>query len=338
MKNFISTLTLILALTVSAFAQQSSISPISDRGAAVENSELTEKEKQQRVARAKLNVEARAQAARALNLTPDEIDGFTPFYMDYARAKDALVMRRNNRIKRYKKEMMEDDSEEDEREETADFIEDLWEHDIRMLELKKDYFDLLEDIIPYEKALQFFTMEDMINSRAKRKVIMDMLPTMKLYVPVTLSYQREIDDFNNWKKVNIDGKVGVDHNFTYNGLSKLMNAAEQMAMSEGINVPNFSQKKQMVMDKAGKMKENWKSMTHADLAKSAFTETANVLTTIASDSRFANRSKWTSKLMSTANSINVDRKLTDQASTVYTFFDTAEKIVNDLVSQANNAK
>lgn len=48
--------------------------------------------------------------------------------------------------------------------------------------------------------------------------------------------------------------------------------------------------------------------------------------------------KWLSKLNTTAKMIDPKQKLTDQASTVYTFFNTAEAIVNDLVDQANASK
>ena len=76
-------------------------------------------------------------------------------------------------------------------------------------------------------------------------------------------------------------------------------------------------------------------MKHAGYARDAFVATSDLLKDIAQDSRFIVRTEWFNKLERQAKNIEANRKLTNQAVTVRMFFDVAEKIVNDLVDQAN---
>lgn len=334
MKKFITTLALAAAISVPAIAQQTTTMKAADRGSNIEATT----EDYNKIIDSKLYVESRAQAIRALMLDEKQIEDFTPIFQDYTRRKAALEERRMKLVKEYEDEMAEDDTAKDEMNETGDFIENYWEIDIAYMELKKDMFDRFEDVITPTKALDFFAMEDMINSRANRKLMTEMLPTYGVLVPVPVSYEWELNDYRNWNSINIDGKVGLDHNFTYNGLSKLLSVAEKMASAEGISVNNFAERKQMIMQKAEMMKTNWKSLNHADYAREAFTMTSDLMKEISMDSRFTANKMELSELNTVAESIRPSVKLTDQATNVYRFFNTAENIVNGLVNQANNIK
>ena len=334
MTKFFQSLLLVTALSLPSFAQQTTIKSAADRGSNIE----TSKEDMKRVADAKLYVGTRAQAINYLGLNEEETTGFSPLYEGYVRLKKDIEKRRARLIAEYKDEMAEDDTAKDEENETADFIENYMEIDIAQMELKKDMFDRFEDVIGAQRALDFFAMEDMFAARAKRKMILEALPTMRIYVPVTFTYDEPMADFSNWKRVNINGRVDISHDFTYTGLEKLLGAVEAMAKTEGINVANFEGTKNQIMMKAEKLKENWKSLKHADLAREAFTMTASLLSEVANDSRFEQRDAWFSKLNTTAKSIKPEQKLTAQADTVYKFFDTAEMIVNDLVNQTSKMK
>lgn len=334
MKKFITTLALAAAISVPAFAQQTTTKKVVDRGSNIEATA----EDYGNIIDSRIYVDTRAQAIRTLGLGEKQMELFTPIYLDYTRAKEALEERRMDLVREYREEMAEDDTISDEENETADFIENYWELDIDYMEMKKDFFDRFEDAITSRKALDFFAMEDMFNARANRKLVMELLPTYKILVPVSISYQDELDDYRNWNSVNIEGKVGLDHNYTYNGLTKLLTVAEKMAITEGVSINDFAERKQMIMDKAEMMKKDWKSLNHADLAREAFTMTADLLKDVATDSRFTADEADISKLRTVAESVKPAVKLTDQASTVYRFFDVSEDIVNGLVKQANNMK
>lgn len=334
MTKLFSTLALMLALTFTLGAQDTpTMYPFTDR-----SSEPTEEE-MQRLVKNKVFINHRAAAIDFLSLSEKEIQDFDPLFKEYISYANKLQARRADLIAEFRDEMSEDNSPKSIENETADFIEDFWEVDIKQMELKKDYFDKLEDRIGSRKALQLFAYEDMLMNRARRKLVMDMLPDMPsvlMLVPTgSVSYQSEIDDYRNWTKVNIDGKVSLGHEFTRTGLEKLLNAAEAMTKAEGITVANFAGKKKMIMDDAAKLQKNWRSLTHADLAKDAFQATTDIFAEITKDSRFSGFDQHISSLRKQANSINDDVKLTDQANKVYGFFDTAEKIVNRLVAQAN---
>lgn len=281
-------------------------------------------------------IELRALAGNALDLSGEELEGFSPIFMDYMKYKNSLVERRSDLVQDYKEEMREDDRPEDEANETGGFIENYLEVDIADLELQKDYFDKFEDVIGYEKALRFFELEKMFQDRVNRTVIMRDLPELYMLEAVPVySYNYEVDQFRNWKKINIDGLVTISHDFTSEGLEKLLNAAEVMIDAESISVDNFTGRKAMVMKKADQLQKDWRSMKHAGYARDAFVATSDLLKDIAQDSRFIVRTEWFNKLERQAKNIEANRKLTNQAVTVRMFFDVAEKIVNDLVDQAN---
>ncbi|OAV44491.1 hypothetical protein [Lewinella sp. 4G2] len=340
MKKFISTLALTAVLAAPSFAQVERVNPMSDRSADVTSysDDRNYSEDYAKMIRSQYEVDMRSLTSKALGLSSEEITGFTPLLMSYMDAKKALNVERNELVDEYGEEMAEDDTVKDENEETADFIENYMEVDIREMELKKDYFDKLEDVIGYDKALTFFDIEKMYSDRIQRMALVKTIPTQPvLYVlePVTYSYETQVNDYNNWNKIYINGEVGLDHNYTYNGLQKLLTAAEAMVAAEGINVVNFDSRKAMIMEKAGQMKENWRSLSHADLARQAFTETASILKDIANDGRFSVSDTWTNKLVNNAKAINPSVKLTDQGDEVNAFFSSAQYIVNDLVDQAN---
>ena len=343
MKQIILTFALLLSLATITTAQQENIRPIGNTSSSLTASTLDSRpdadENYQRMLKNLYKVELRAVAINALGLTDKkEIADFTRVYMNYMDEKNMLVQRRKRLVQRYVDEMAEDDSARDEENETADFIENFLELNIDEMELQKDYFDVLEDEIGSTRALQFFAMEDMYAQRARRSMIMKMLPDMVILTPVHSNYEKEMADYNRFNRIRIDGEVSYDHDYVYNGLSTLWNAAEKMANSEGVMIPNFRQKKQQVMMKADQMKKNWRSLNHADLAREAFQMTASALGELARDSRFQVSESWLTKLSNQANAIRPQVKLTDQGAKVNAFFDTAEYVFNQLVEQANKVK
>lgn len=338
MKKLLSAIALTIALAAPTFAQTERVNPVVNRANDVSNYTNSFSEEYQKVIRAQYEINFRGLAIEALNLNEEEAIKFTPIFFSYMEGKQALNEDREDLVSEYQREMSEDNSPESAENETADFIENYWESDIDEMELKKDYFDRLEDEIGTERALKFFDLENMYSNRLKRISLLESLPMQPvLYVlePISYSYKMEMDDYNNWNKIYIDGQVALDHEFTYDGLTKLLTAAEAMASAEGISVNNLSNRKAMIMNKAEQLKVNWRSLKHANLAREAFTETASILQEIAHDDRFKTSSAWIDKLDNAAKSIKPNVKLTDQGTAVNDFFDTAQYIINNLVDQAN---
>lgn len=338
MKKILSAIALTAALSAPTFAQTERVNPVMNRANDVSSYTTNFSDEYQQIIRAQYEINFRGLAIEALNLNSEETTKFTPIFLSYMERKQALNEARENLVTEFKDEMSEDNSPESTENETADFIENYWESDIDEMELKKDYFDRLEDEIGTARALKFFDLENMYANRLQRITLLETLPMQPvLYVlePISFSYKTEMDDYNNWNKIYIDGQVALDHEFTYNGLSKLLTAAEAMTTAEGISVANLSDRKAMIMNKAEKMKKDWRSLSHADLARDAFVETASVLKEIANDARFTTSNTWLNKLDDAAKSIKPNVKLTEQGPAVNNFFDTAQYIVNNLVDQAN---
>ncbi|THH34973.1 hypothetical protein [Neolewinella litorea] len=286
----------------------------------------------ERMMNTRLTIDFRKTVIEALELTEEEINDFDPIFNDYQRDKEAITARRRNLIKKYHEEMAEDDSIEDERSETGEFIEEYWELDIAAMDLKKDYFDRLEDEIGPLNALRFISLDEAFQDRVDRIRLLRSVPTLVVLEPNYVAYQRELDAFNQWKSVNIDGSVSLDHQFISDGLTKLLNAVEAMKNAEGISVGNFTATKGLILEKAAAMQRDWQSDQHADYAAEALSRTAGLFREIAAE-RFDAPQESIAKLQEIADGIRPDLMLTEQKELVYSYFDTAESILNNLVRQ-----
>ena len=269
-----------------------------------------------------------------LYLEDDEASAFTGLYNRYVQDYIEIQQKQDKLIEELAEEFSEDDNVKDKQGDLADFIENYWESQIAIEELKKDYFDKMEDVVGPMRALEFFRIQKMYESRQARGSMMR-VPVMVTLTPVQLSYQSSVDDYTNWKQINIDGKVGLDHNFTYNGLEKLLTTAEDIATTEGIRVKNFSSRKAQIMQLAQDMKTNWKDTSHANSAKKAFTMTSELLRDLNNAAGFGTANANLNQLMQHAQSLNTNTLYTEQSDTVYAFFNSAERVVNGMIGSLN---
>lgn len=296
-----------------------------------QNGDEVSAETYERMIQNAFEIDLRKLAINTLDLTEDQIIEFTPLYMDYMDEKAELMDDRLAMIEKYEAELSEKgDSEADKNEERAEFVEDYWQIDIDEMQLKNNYFDKLEDVIPYEKAIRFFDIEEAFRSRIARAELVAVMPVMVELEPIMVAYDLEKKSFNNWKTINIDGKVGLDHEFTHDGLEKLLSYAESMVTMEGINVDNFEARKNDIMKLADALTQNWTSTDHADKAKKAFEHTADLIAAIESEADVNLSDSQISDLKKAASAINSSALMTNQKEKVYTFFDHAQKVMNAL--------
>jgi hypothetical protein len=132
----------------------------------------------------KLKVEFREKVIKSMELTEDEIVGFDPIFRDYMEDRKSLVEEKYKLIEEYEDEMAEDNSAESEDEETAGFIENYWELDIKEMELQKDFFDRFEDVVSTDKAINFFLMEDDMINQMMRPTLIRVVPMIVEYGPI----------------------------------------------------------------------------------------------------------------------------------------------------------
>lgn len=130
----------------------------------------------QRYFKSKLKMDYRKATINNLELTSDEIVAFDPIFLDYMEDKSRLFDKKMRLMDRFKEEMAEDDSEKNQNEDRADFIEDYWEIEIAESELRKDYYDLLEGKISKDKAASFFLWEEAIDNRITTNSVGEFIP------------------------------------------------------------------------------------------------------------------------------------------------------------------
>ena len=167
MKNLFALIALVLAFAAPTFAQET-IYPSTNRASNVELSDEELMEGYDRILRNQFKVDMRAAAIEDLSLTKEETTKFSNFWIGYEEELARIDRKRTRLIKNYREEMAEDDSAEDKEEERADFIEDYWETNIDAMEVRKDAFDRLEDLIGTDKALRFFVMEESYANQVAR--------------------------------------------------------------------------------------------------------------------------------------------------------------------------
>lgn len=158
------------------------------------------------------NVKFREMAFEALGLTEEEIIKMDPIYKDYTSAKMDLIDRRNQLIEKYRDEMQEDDDAEEKEDETADFIENYWETQIKEMELKKDYFDRFEDVVSNEKAISFFLLEEKMQSRVEEVNLIGIVPMM---IDVREYHSPYMKDKMHDKKKKHDKKMKEDSSMNW---------------------------------------------------------------------------------------------------------------------------
>lgn len=126
----------------------------------------------------KLEMNFRLSAMDAINLTAEEINVFNPVFDNYIKAKDRLSEKKFKILEKYTEEMEDEEDADDQAEETSDMIEDYWETEIAEMELKKDYYDILENKIPFQKAIDFFLYEETVENNMKYDILVPTMPSV----------------------------------------------------------------------------------------------------------------------------------------------------------------
>lgn len=299
-----------------------------------------------------LEMEYRNSTIESLGLTSEEIEDFDPIFSDYVDAKKKMIRKKMRMFQDFQEEMDPDDSAKNIEEDKADFIEDYMEFRADEIEMRKNYFDRLEDKISVDKALQFIMMEEAEENKTQREVMVRMVPVfinfndmpsfMQDDYKTSSSYnynsnnngqaytasnpdavgqaKSAIKEFNSWVTKR-DGKMSLDHDYTYNGIEALVGVIESIDNTMNNNV-DVASKKTAIMDAAAKLKVKKYGDEHADAAKKAFTHIAKLMNSVTGSNDMT--------LMNVAKKIDKDILLLDQAAHVYNFFETANNQLKNI--------
>ncbi|RIV27216.1 hypothetical protein DYU11_02570 [Fibrisoma montanum] len=87
-----------------------------------------------------------------------------------------------------------------------------------------------------------------------------------------------VDTYVSWVSDMDNKEMGLDHEFTHNGLTNLADALAAVAdQVEGVNRSQFESKLNVMKTRADEITRNWKSGKHGDMIKDAFRASADVM-------------------------------------------------------------
>lgn len=306
----------------------------------------------ERLIRATEKIEFREYVIKSLNLTSQQIEDFDPLYRSYMHEKSSLAQRKFDLLDEYVEEMAEDDSPKNEENDTENYIEKFWKVEIAEMELKKDYFDKMADKISVDNAFGFFVLEQNAQNEVQKQIIERRYIPIYIEVekpstsvgnvtnskadekkimkqPIDKKFKADIEAFSNWVESG-SGKVGLDHQYTHDGLYSLVAAASALSDASKVDHKGFALKKERILTLADKLQENKYSDNHADYAREAFTMAASMLKTVQQKSDFSASSYAVSQVEAAAKKIDPEKLMTPQADHIYGFFQKAQMAINSM--------
>lgn len=151
-------------------------------GAQAQDYNSTE-EKYERYFESKMEMDFRKFAITSLELDSEEIIEFDPLFREYMNKRVEFAENKVELAKDYRDEMAADNSMKKKSKETTHFIEDFWAESIDELDLKRQYFTRFANAISYEKALNFFLLEDEMEYQILRQALAEINPfIMKVHM------------------------------------------------------------------------------------------------------------------------------------------------------------
>ncbi|MEM1122811.1 MAG: hypothetical protein AAGJ18_20365, partial [Bacteroidota bacterium] len=352
---------------------------------------------------AKLEMDFRLASIEEMKLTAEEIEEFNPLFDWYVDQKDRIFQDKIELMEEYVEEMKEDDDMEEKTEETSDFIEEYWEEEIQEAKLRKDFYDRLENRIPYYKAVQFFLMEETLENRVKYETLLERMPNISVFdyditgmetdksdtkestmnadsedasmnnsedadADDTSSNEKEMDTeastmetttgtngttantdtkrysninspakpfsseittFDNWVKTT-KGQMGLNHDYTSNGLKAVAAAIESTATASNATVEDWPTHKAKINEVAKMITVDPHANTHADGVAEAFTTIGKTIQSLNDQYQYSYADGQVSLVNYYANQIDPDVLLLQQKENVYGFFEAANGAIKEI--------
>jgi hypothetical protein len=133
------------------------------------------------------------------------------------------------------------------------------------------------------------------------------------------------------RESNIRGEMGLDHEFTSNGLSKLGDALNSIVDRHQADM-NINQMRNEFNQKADQIRSDPNSLRHANIISEAFTSAAAVISQL-QQKHYPNLNGQANEVKQAAQSLNPNEQTLNQQGAVKAFF---EKSSNTLEAMALN--
>lgn len=143
--------------------------------------------------------------------------------------------------------------------------------------------------------------------------------------------------FANEENAN-QAEMGLDHEYTSNGIMKLSGALNALADNAAGDV-NIEQKRQKFRENADKVQQDPQSLQHANIIRETFISASDLIASIKEKS-YAESDVDVEQLRSTAEEIDTNTPTLEQKDKVKEYFDKAgdaiEKMSNETTAGVNN--
>jgi hypothetical protein len=130
---------------------------------------------------------------------------------------------------------------------------------------------------------------------------------------------------------NDEGNMGLDHNYTSEGLMKLNAALEAMAAEASTNNVDVSGKLNMMRQAANSIEKDPMATTHANSIRDAFMASANLMEAI-QQSDFPNLGKQVQEVKQAAMEVKPDELTLNQKEAVKSYFDKAAMALDQMAN------
>lgn len=141
----------------------------------------------------------------------------------------------------------------------------------------------------------------------------------------------EVEEFYRWVQ-KPKTEVAADHQYTHDGLTKLAAALHALDGEKLIDFDGIEKSRKDIEKIADKLQKNPKSTKHADWTRTAFYMISEILESGHSYERFTETKEEVAQVASAALMLDPDRLMTEQASTIYLFFENAKNAVEKLMA------
>lgn len=144
-----------------------------------------------------------------------------------------------------------------------------------------------------------------------------------------------VNTYVSWVADMDNKEMGLDHEFTHNGLTNLANALAAVAdQAEGVNRAQFDGKLNVMKTRADQITRDWKSGQHANMIKDAFRASADVMGDLQQTS-FPGLQQDVATVSQQINDMDTSTLTLDQRKQVKDVFRAAADVVRNMDMQVD---
>lgn len=136
----------------------------------------------------------------------------------------------------------------------------------------------------------------------------------------------DVEEYITFANQDDQSEMGVEHEYTSQGITKLALALDALVEEKGIQDVNVDEKRRMMQSKADYIQQNWESTKHADSLKSAFSA-ANELMASIQEANYPDMGPQVGELETAAEAIDPQDLTLEQKNIIKNYFDKSSQIL-----------